>query len=78
MHICFSKKCFAETPMFIVFLGACFWGQVVNKGKFWTPTKKTNGLIIEKLFWGGGGIFVFFVLSFSFFVFFWGGCFLGV
>ena len=28
-------------PYFIVFLGAHFLGQVVKKGKFWTPTKNT-------------------------------------
>ena len=36
----FSTKWVAETPIFIVFLGARFFGQVVKKGKFWTPTKK--------------------------------------
>ena len=36
----FFKKCFAETPLFIVFWGAHFLDQVVKKGKIWTPTKK--------------------------------------
>ena len=35
----FFKKCLAETPMFILFWGAHFFGQVVKKEKFWTPTK---------------------------------------
>ena len=34
------QKNLAETPIFIVFLGARFLGQVVKKGKFSTPTKK--------------------------------------
>ena len=37
-HISFL--CLVETPIFIVFLGARFFGQVVKKGTFWTPTKK--------------------------------------
>ena len=36
----FCKKWVAETPIFIVFFGCAFFGQVVKKGKFWTPTKK--------------------------------------
>ena len=35
----FFKKCFAETPIFIVFLGACFLGEVVKKGNFGHPPK---------------------------------------
>ena len=52
-HICFQKN-LAETPIFIVFLGARFFGQVVKKEKFWTPTKNKRkiSLITEKLcFW---------------------------
>ena len=41
----FLRKCLAETPILIVFWGARFFGQVVKKGKFWTPTKK------EKVDW---------------------------
>ena len=35
----FSKKWVAETPIFIVFLGARFFGQVVKKGDFGHPPK---------------------------------------
>ena len=38
-HICFPKKP-AETPIFIVFLGARFLGQVVKKGHSGHPPKK--------------------------------------
>ena len=63
----FQKKG-PETPIFIVFLGARFLGQVVKKGKFWTPSQKRRkfSLITEKL------IFEYFLcfLFFSFFFFF--------
>ena len=50
----FQKKNLAETPILIVLFGARFLGQVVKKGKFWTPTKikRKIWLIIEKLFFG--------------------------
>ena len=70
----FSKKKFAKTPIFIVFLGARFLGQVVKKGKFWTPTQKRRkfSLITEKLIFE---YFLFFLVFFSFFVFFCFFCF---
>ena len=37
-HNFFPKK--AETPIFIVFLGAHFLGQGVKKGNFWIPRQK--------------------------------------
>ena len=64
-HLSF-KKCFAETPILIVFWGARLFGQVVKKGKFWTPTK--NWLIIAKLVFCFGS-FVFFCLFFCFVLF---------
>ena len=40
-----TQNCFPQNgllkPLFLLcFLGARFFGQVVKKGKFWTPTKK--------------------------------------
>ena len=35
-----SRKWVAETPIFIVFLGCAFFGQVVKKGNFGHPPKK--------------------------------------
>ena len=74
-HMCFPKKKFAETPIFIVFLGTRFLGQVVKKGKFWTPTQKGGkfSLITEKLIFE---YFLFCLVFFSFFVFFLFCCFL--
>ena len=46
-HNCFL---WVAEPLFYSVMGCAFLGQVVKKGKFWTPPK--NGLIIEKLFWG--------------------------
>ena len=36
------QKWFAETPIFIVFLGARFLGQVVKKGNLEPPIEKGN------------------------------------
>ena len=73
----FLKEWLAETPIFIVFLGARSFGQVVKKRKFWTPTKNRRKiwLIAEKLFFGGIFVFVFFYLFFQLFCF--SLCFLG-
>ena len=64
------KKCFAETPNFIVFFGCTLFWPSCPKGKLWTPTKKKR-LIIEKLFF----VFLCFLLFFPlvFFCFFFGG-----
>ena len=59
----FEKKCLAETPIFIVFWGARFFGQVVQKGNFGPPHKRTFWLTTEKLFFG------YFLFSCYFFVF---------
>ena len=42
--VLFFKNWFAGTPNFIVFLGVRFLGQVVRKGKFWTPPKQTENI----------------------------------
>ena len=79
----FSTKWVAETSIFIVFLGARFFGQVVKKGKFWTPTKKRKNLTDpEKLFFLVClCFFCFFLCFFSFvfliFFFFFVFCFFG-
>ena len=67
----FFKKCLAETPIFMVFWGACFLGQVVKKGTLWTPTKRNIWLITEKLFF-------WYFCVFSVFFLFWGFVFFGV
>ena len=71
----FFENWFAETLVFIVSFGCAFLGQVVKKGKFWTPPprKVTFWQIIEKLnfvfsFWR-----VCFFLFFDFVFFCFGG-----
>ena len=69
--MCFPKKSLLK-PLFLqCFLGARFLGQVVKKGKFWTPTQKRRkfSLITEKLIFE---YVLFFLFFFSFFVFFFG------
>ena len=67
-HICFFKKMPCRNPYFYSVFWVRVFGQVVKKGKFWTPKNKRKiWLITEKL------IFWYFVF-FSFFVcFFFGG-----
>ena len=36
----FFKNVFSEAPIFIVFLGARFFGRVVKKGNFGRPPKR--------------------------------------
>ena len=58
---------FAEAPVFIVFWGARFLGQVVRKGFCWTKTIDTEyELMIEKHILGY--FLIFLVFCFSFFV----------
>ena len=70
-HICFSKKG-PETPIFIVFLGARFFGPGCQEREILDthPTKKKNSLITEKRILS---FFLFFLFFFSFFLFlfFW-------
>ena len=68
-HMCFPKKRFAETPIFIVFFGCALFGPSCQKRKFWTPTQKRGkfSLITEKLIFE---YFFVFLVFFSFFVFF--------
>ena len=65
----FSKKKFAETPIFIVFFGYALFGPSCQKGKFWTPIQKRRkfSLITEKLIFE---YFLFILVSFSFFFLF--------
>ena len=68
-HICFSKNRPWNPYFYSVFWGARFLGQVVKKGKFWTPTQKRRkfSLITEKLIFG---YFLCFLVFFFFFFFF--------
>ena len=72
----FFKKCFAETPMFIVFFGCVFLGPSCQKREILDTHQKTNGLITEKLFFGVFLCFLFCLFLFLFF-FFGGGVFFG-
>ena len=70
-RICFLQKKFAETPIFIVFLGCALFGPSCQKGKFWTPTQKRKKLTDnwKAHFWVFFGFSCFFFFFF-FFVFF--------
>ena len=79
--ICFFKKKFAETPIFIVFFGCAHFGPSCQKREFWTPTQKRRkfSLITEKLIFEyvratslgpKPSLFVFFVCFLLLFVFF--------
>ena len=60
-------------PYFYSVFGCAFFGQVVKKGKFWTPTKKKRKTLTDNwkaLFWYFCVFFCFFVLCFLFFAFF--------
>ena len=46
-HNFFPTKKKAETPIFIVFLGARFLGQGVKKGNFWIPCQKKKKILID-------------------------------
>ena len=66
-----SQNWVAESTIFIVFLGARFLGQVVNKGNFGHPPKKGKfWLITEKLIFGYFLCFCFFFCFFFCLLFF--------
>ena len=72
-HMCFPKKSLLKPLFLLCFLGARFLGQVVKKGKFWTPTQKRRKFhfpVVFPVFFLFFCLFLFFLFCF-FWCFFW-------
>ena len=67
-HNCFSKK--AETPIFIVFGGGRFLGQVIKKGNFWTPPPQKK----KKILTDNWKLFFWYLCAFLLFLYFFSVC----